>query len=157
RRLTMLSLVNTGIQDVSPLANHTNLVFLDLSYNTITNLSRLTNSWRVQNFSLDMNGVSDLSFVTNFPLFQSITFRHNAVSDFRPLMALPHLQVVDLYDNGLDLSPGSSNAAVIATLQGAGVEFGSLVQSDPPVILPGWPLLYEPNKMAIAFSGFPGK
>jgi hypothetical protein len=154
---TEVSFQNTGIKDISPLANKTNLIFLDISYNLITNLSLLTGLGNLTTLILDGTGLRDVSFLTNLPNLQNLSIANNDIQDLSPLLKLHNLSSVDIYGNGLNLSAGSTNAAAVATLQNRGVYIPSLQQVSQPFILSGSPRLSAPGGALIQFSGVPGR
>ncbi|WP_342433230.1 leucine-rich repeat domain-containing protein [Neobacillus sp. FSL H8-0543] len=98
--LVELMLYGNQIEDLSPLANLTNLVHLDLDENLVTSLDDLRMLVNLENLFLAFNQVEDIQVLTE----------------------LPKLTYVTLYGNdGLDFSKGSEDFEVLKDLIEAGV------------------------------------
>jgi len=64
---------------------------------------------------------------------------------------------VDIYGNNLDLSPGTTNATVVATLQNRDVYIPTMEQVAQPFIVSSSPRVTGPAGLLIRFSGVPGR
>jgi hypothetical protein len=157
KALTFLSVEDAGIQDVSPITNKINLSDLDLSLNPLTNAASLSNLVNLQVLWLSDTGLRDLSFLSGLPDLQTVVVADNEVTNLVPLLTLPNLFSIDITDNNLNLTAGTSNAAVVASLQAKGVIITNLYQSLQPVILPGSPQLLPGGRLSLRFSSVLGR
>src|SRR5581483_6662925 len=157
KNVTIFSVPRTGIQDISPIASRTNMYALDLSGNLITNLNLLTNFSNVQFLTLNAAGLRSLSFLNGFTQLQYAELADNEITNLTPLLSLGNLFSVILTDNGMNLNPGSSNAAVVTALQSRGVTVVTQPQVVPPVILSNSPVAVPPSSRVLTFSSVPGR
>jgi internalin A len=122
--LQWLDLDNNQISDVSPLASLTNLQELYLEYNQISDISPLAGLTNLPNLDLSNNQISDVGPLGGLTNLEELYLSSNQISDISPLVANVGLgsdDLVTLYFNYLDLTPGSNDMNDIQTLQGRGV------------------------------------
>jgi hypothetical protein len=132
--LTQLSLSGTGIGNLSPLANLSNLTELSLLGDDISDLSPLANLSNLTQLSLSGTGISDLSPLVKLPVLSQLgigvrvyTHREGQVShigvtgttsvrDIRQLLAQPSLRILALHESmsvpDLDVLPRERGLAI---------------------------------------------
>ena len=95
-----------NISDVSPLANLTKLEELRIKHSEIHDISslvRLTNLIELQLYDVDVSDISAISGMTNL---KRVRFRHTHVEDITPVSELFNLEWIDMaHSNVSDLSP----------------------------------------------------
>ena len=105
--LTELNLSNNSIVDISPLANLTNLTTLYLTTNHIEDISSLAGLTNLEN--LQVNGLfsPDLNYLTNLTNLHSLGLAHSRLDDISPLANLTNLKWLDISGNHFldDISP----------------------------------------------------
>ena len=107
-QLTYLNLDTTDVWDVSPLANLTQLTYLNLG-NTVSDVSPLANLTQLTTLYLHGSGVSDVSPLANLTQLTYLNLYGTAVSDVSPLSALTQLTWLSLRKTGVsDVSPLSA-------------------------------------------------
>lgn len=121
--LQRLTLSDCSLSTIAGLQNAQNLVYLDLSNNTVRNLSPLSSMTKLQTLDLSHNavtGVAELSVLSNLvtldisynslrsidPLaycqnLQNLNLSHNSVADLTCLGQLTGLKVLDVSKNAL--------------------------------------------------------
>jgi hypothetical protein len=126
--LTVLSLQDNRISDISPLATLKYLEVLSLNGNPIADLSTVRALTELRELYFGQTKVADISFVSALPNLELISFPLSRVTSLVDLYfsyfltkATPRLQKVFAHNN--DLGPGS--IAFVAALQQAGLEVWS--------------------------------
>lgn len=105
---------DTGIQDLSPLRNLTNLTYVVLMNNQIRDLSPLQNLVNITDLNLFGNQIQDITPLQNMTQIQDLNLNNNQIRDLSPLRNLHvantalHLAVNDIEDLSpvLDLVEG---------------------------------------------------
>lgn len=107
KKLTKLHLQDlVYIEDLSPLAELTNLESLILRGNKISNIEPLRNLTKLEVLYLYKNNVSDISALENMTEMGELNFAVNKVKDISPLKNLNNLYDLKGYSNNItDLSP----------------------------------------------------
>lgn len=107
KKLTKLHLQDlVYIEDLSPLAELTNLESLILRGNRISNIEPLRNLTKLEVLYLYKNNVSDISALENMTEMGELNFAVNKVKDISPLKNLNNLYDLKGYSNNItDLSP----------------------------------------------------
>ena len=126
----LLSLSNNKIVDISALSGLANLVRLDLADNEIIDISALSGLTNLAGLGLGNNEIADISVLSSLTRLTKIWLHDNEISYIQALAYNAGLGAgdwVDIRNNHLDLTPGSSNMLDIEGLQNSGV----LVDFDP--------------------------
>ena len=99
--------INTNsIKDLSPLAELTNLTWLNLSQNNITDLSPLAELTNLTWLDIGGNNLSNISPVSGLINLTALRLWRNNISDISPVADLTHLTELNLNNNNItDLSP----------------------------------------------------
>lgn len=87
------------MNDISFLANLTNLTYLDLRHNSISDLSPLANLTNLTYLHLYDNLVVDVTPLANLSNLTSLYLADNFIVDVTPLTALTNLETLDLSGN----------------------------------------------------------
>lgn len=98
--LTSLTLMDSGITDLTPLAGLTNLTELRLAFNPLSDLTPLSGLTSLTRLDLTANRISDLTplaGLTNLTLL-GVAFNHD-IYDITPLAGLTNLTVLDMSQN----------------------------------------------------------
>ncbi len=94
------------VNDISPLANLTQLKTLYLAENEITDLSPLANLSTLVDLRFESNHISDISALSTLTNLKRLYLHDNEITDLTPLSQLPHLSLILLDDNNIsDISP----------------------------------------------------
>ena len=126
-----------GITDLAGLEYALHIFDAELSDNGIIDLAPLATLAMMEKLHLNRNGVIDLSPLVDLELLDTLTLQSNDIVDVSTLLSNEGLgtgDVIDLRDNPLDLSDGSSARADIAALEARGVNVlhDGLVAIDGP-------------------------
>lgn len=115
--LRVLSFDGNAVGDLGPLAACPLLEEVWLVSNNVTDVSPLRGARHLHTLNLDMNyRLSDIAPLRGLPALRSLNIAHTAVTGIEPLLDLPALQEVTLYDLPLDLSPNAADRQVLAAL-----------------------------------------
>ncbi|MCA3438607.1 MAG: hypothetical protein INF48_14970, partial [Rhodobacter sp.] len=115
----MLTLNQTAVSDLAPLAALTALQRLDLDQTAVSDLAPLAALTALQRLDLDQTAVSDLAPLAALTALRWLSLTRTAVSDLAPLAALPALQMLSLGHTAVsDLAP----LAGLAGLQDLGLD-----------------------------------
>ena len=94
------------IHNLTGLEKATNLVTLELEFNSISNLTPLEELTGLQQLDLGSNSISDISPLEKLTGLITLELGDNSISDISPLEKLTGLQQLDLGDNSIsDISP----------------------------------------------------
>ena len=97
---------SNAISDWSPLANLTQLEWLNLNYTDVSDVSPLANLTQLRELILNNTAVSDVSPLANLRQLTELGLRGTAVSDVSPLANLTQLTYLNLDDTAIsDISP----------------------------------------------------
>lgn len=94
--LRYLNLAGTKIKDLSPLRNQTMLTELILSYTRVQDITPLKYASNLKRLSLDYSAVYSIDVIAKMPLLQQVTLAHTEVDDFSSLALLNQLADVNL-------------------------------------------------------------
>ena len=99
-----LDLSYTGISDISPLANFTDLQSLDLAEMRVSDLSPIKNLAKLRSLYLGGTPVSDLSPLMNLSALQSLVLSEMKIRNFEVITKLINLQSIELWNiKGIDI------------------------------------------------------
>jgi Leucine-rich repeat (LRR) protein len=108
--LTTLFLDNNYIiSDIQPLANLTNLSYLGLSNNNVTDISSLQNAYDLISLTMNNNQVADISPLQNHFLLDYLLMGNNQVSDISALHNITSLTTLYLHGNQIQDISALSN------------------------------------------------
>ncbi len=106
KRVGSVSLQNTQVSDLSPLAELMNLEWLDLPYTQVSDLSPLTELKSLKELRLYNTPVNDLSPLVVLKNLGTLDLSNTQVSDVSPLSELKNLKQLNLSNTQVnDLSP----------------------------------------------------
>jgi internalin A len=98
-KLERLYLPGNKINDLRPLSNLTQLTSLDLENNKIIDINPLTKLNKLDSLYLMNNQITDIRLLANLTKLQFLDLRVNNISDVRPLANLKNLRKVELRGN----------------------------------------------------------
>lgn len=107
---------NWGITDVTPLAGMVNLKHLNLDGNYITDISCLENLTKLTYLNVRINSVSDISVVANMPDLEELWLGPNPIVDISAMAGLNKLEILWLTNCQIqDITPlqNSTNLKLI--------------------------------------------
>ncbi|MDQ0360448.1 InlB B-repeat-containing protein [Breznakia pachnodae] len=108
--LTILTLNNNKISDLSPIADLTSITMLNLRTNNISDIEPLKDMTGMWDLNLGYNNVSDLTPVENMPSIYRLYFADNQVESLEPLRGTQTLGTLQFSNNKItDLSPIEEN------------------------------------------------
>ena len=106
--LTELHAGEKGIRNLAGLEFATNLIELDLSFNSISDVSPLSGLTNLTRLNLGFNSISDVSPLSGLIRLEELDLRAIRISDVSPLSGLTNLTRLDLNSNNIsDVSPFS--------------------------------------------------
>ncbi len=114
-------LFTNAITDISPLANLTNLVDLNIHTQDISDLSPLSDLTQLEELRLAGNSFTDISPLRGLYKLQYLELTGNDVTDISPLSGLPNLMQLDLRFN-----PELTN--IQALMENPGIGAGDIVE-----------------------------
>ncbi len=94
-----LTLIETGLTDVSFLQKSAGLTYLDLTGNRVTNIFALKGLKTLTNLYLSGNQINDISPLRNLKRLVSLSLEDNKIGDISYLKGLTSLKYVDLSGN----------------------------------------------------------
>jgi len=105
--LTWLQIFNNShIDDLSPLADLTNLKILLINGNKISDLSSLSKLVNLLDLNIGENQISDLTPLTNLTNLKILSFFSNQATDISPLASLTNLETLAIqYNSVKNISP----------------------------------------------------
>ena len=98
-QLEWLELVNNLISDLTPLQHLKGLEHLNLDANVIENVSPLAQLTRLELLYLENNNISDVSPLAGLTQLERLDLRNNSISDFSSLERLPDETFVRMVGN----------------------------------------------------------
>jgi thiol-disulfide isomerase/thioredoxin len=132
------------VADVSPIAQLTELEYLDLDANNISDLTPLSSLEKLTTLYLSFNLISDVSSLTKLTALETLVLWGNRVVDVRPLAGLRGLAHLDLGENDIaDISPLAS----LTGLQSLYLSYNSFQDLSPLTSLQAL------NELALAGNG----
>ncbi len=99
--LTQLGARDANISNLTGLESATNLIYLDLNYNSITNISALSGLTKLEWLSLGSNSISDISVLSGLTYLETLYLGYNKISDISALSGLIHLEKLYLRNNSI--------------------------------------------------------
>ena len=141
--LRALSLDENPVEDISVLAAHPQLVFLNLSHDRgITDFSALNNLTNLDEFHLGNCGVTNISFAAGMPRLARFELWDSDVEDISPVAGLTNLWLLNLHNTHVtDIAPltGRTNLTWLA------VGWTGVTNLSPVTSLPGLTALHVGN------------
>ena len=128
--LTDIKLHGHIINDLSPLANLTNLTTLEISSTrgSLSDLSPLANLTNLTELRLFINGISDLSSLANLTNLTELILFRNDIEALNPLKKLVNLEILSLSTNNIsDVTP----LADLANLKRLELHGNSILDTSP--------------------------
>ncbi|ERJ11984.1 leucine-rich repeat domain-containing protein [Haloplasma contractile] len=114
--LESLNLSNTGMTDLTPLSNLTQLKMLALNYNhsvaegqSLTDLSPLENLKNLEILALDGNNIQDVSTLQDYPNLEILSLQENNIGTLNGINQMPNLNMLSLYMNPIHTIDGLNN------------------------------------------------
>jgi Leucine-rich repeat (LRR) protein len=99
-KLEYLSLAfTTWVEDITPLANLSQLKKLHLEANQISDISPLTNLTQLTEVYLGGNNIHDLTPLANLSQLNTLSLHDNHISNLEPLAYLANVKTLDLANN----------------------------------------------------------
>lgn len=148
--LSHLSLANCSLSTIQPLASLTNLVYLDLSGNTLRNISILSGMANLQQLYLGNNVVSALDPLTGLKELEVLDISYNAVSSLAPLNGLQKLKNLIAPNNQIESVSALKNLTTIEVLD---ISHNNLSDISPLTGLTAMVELNASNNALISMSG----
>ncbi len=102
KALSIIGSSKEGIQkvnDISALADKTELVTVSMPYNDISDISALKNLTNLETVMFDNNQISDISALSGKEKLKSVSFASNQISDISALAGLTLLETVTFDQN----------------------------------------------------------
>jgi hypothetical protein len=131
-QLTYLNLSRTPLWDISPLAKLKELVTLDLSYTSVADLSALAELKNLKTLGLQGSASADLSPLANLSKLEHLSAGNSSIKDVAPLGSLSNLRTLSLEGNTVsDLRPLRS----LSKLKDLGLSRTAVVDIAPLVSL----------------------
>jgi internalin A len=96
KKMTKLTLNNSGVSDIRPLAGLTGLTEIDLSSNQIVDVSPLANLKKLRTLNLDNNKISNISALSGLTSLNTLTLVANKITSVKPLATLSELKMLSL-------------------------------------------------------------
>ena len=163
--LTHLSLAGCSLSGIQPLAALTDLVYLDLSANTLRNIGVLAGMPGLQQLNLANNVVNDLTPVSALTKLESLDISYNAVGSLAPLKALESLktllasnnQIASVSElNGLTaletLNVSHNNIADISPLRSLGALIELQASNNALVSMDGLQMLLHLRTLNLSYN-----
>ena len=108
-----LRLVRNQISDLTPISNLTNLTYLDISYNPISDLSPLSNLTNIECLYTKYCNIADISPLGNLTKLERFHAHNNKISNISVLTNLTNLNELQLDFNQIsDISPLVENTGI---------------------------------------------
>ena len=105
-KLITLNLDENLLSDISPLTKLTNLTWLNLDDNLLSDISPLTKLTNLTWLALDRNLISDISPLAGLTKLRDLWLDGNSILNLSPLVGLTNLGTLTLEDNAIsDISP----------------------------------------------------
>ncbi len=99
--LRSLSLRSCGLTSISELTGALDLVYLDLSENTLRNISPISGMTALEELYLSNNALTDLSALSGLSQLRILDVSHNSLSSVEPICNLKSLQQLSISHNKL--------------------------------------------------------
>ena len=116
-KIDTLRLGKTGIKDLNPLAELTDVRLLFLNDNEITNIEPLSNLTSLIRLSLHSNKIKNLHPLTKLTNLEELHLMDNEISDISPLSGLTKLKDLQIYNNAIIDLKRLSQLTKLKTLQ----------------------------------------
>ncbi|HET6351676.1 MAG TPA: leucine-rich repeat domain-containing protein [Coriobacteriia bacterium] len=118
--LQVLYLDDNQITDISALAGTTNLTQLTVFNNQVTDISVLAGLTKLATVGLANNEIADIEPLRPLTDLDSAFMQHNRISDISPLADMTKLTYLYVYENFLDITPGSPTMEIVNQQQTRG-------------------------------------
>ena len=113
-KLTELTIRESKISDLRPIAGFKNLTKLDLSYNQIVDLLPLTNLSKLTRLDLGINKIVDVSPLANLSNLKSLSLLGNNIRDVKSLARLKKVTWLQLSENPISYDPNIKKVCPIS-------------------------------------------
>ncbi|HEM1820060.1 TPA: InlB B-repeat-containing protein, partial [Listeria monocytogenes] len=97
--LNYLTVTESKVKDVTPIANLTDLYSLSLNYNQIEDISPLASLTSLHYFTAYVNQITDITPVANMTRLNSLKIGNNKITDLSPLANLSQLTWLEIGTN----------------------------------------------------------
>jgi Leucine-rich repeat (LRR) protein len=129
KKLRRLSLANTMVSDLEPLANLQELEVVNVSFTDVANLQPLKELQKLEQLQLSSTPTQSLTALSELRSLKRLSFSQTQISDLSPLRNLTRLQVLSFSETKIadvsaladktelyQINLGSTNVATIAPL-----------------------------------------
>jgi len=121
-------LKENAVSDLAPLADLTDLIYLDLEANRITDISPLSGLDALVRLILSSNEIADISALEPLTSLEDLDLSNTGVSDITPLRGLSRLESLSLRGNRVrDLAP----LAGLSTIRSLGLDLNRITDVSP--------------------------
>lgn len=114
--LEKLNLAGCGLSTIAELSGADNLIYLDLSSNTLRNLEPLTTMTALQELYLQHNAVTALDQLSSLTSLEKLDISYNSVTVLSPLAACPKLSWLNAGNNQIAQLEGIENFSSLTHL-----------------------------------------
>ncbi len=115
-KLERLTLNGCSLSTLSPLTSLTNLLYLDISSNTVRNLDPIASMEKLEALNVQRNAVNDLSAVSGNKNLLILDVSYNSLSTLSSVFDLPKLQHLDAKYNSISGLSGISKLGKLVYL-----------------------------------------
>lgn len=115
-KLEHLSLVSCGLSTVSGLETATNLVYLDLSHNSIRDLTPLQTMTKLEELNLQHNAINDAGALSVLKELKKLDVSYNQLTALNPIFSLTTLTDLNAGNNQIAALSGIENLASLQVL-----------------------------------------
>ena len=98
-KVTKLIITGKGLTDVSALAEHKQLTYLNLGDNKVADINALAGLNQLTYLNLDINKLTDVSALAGLTKLENLGLHNNNLEDVTALMGLTKLKTLRLYSN----------------------------------------------------------
>ena len=123
--LTELTLAKCGLSNISPLENAHNLVYLDLSQNSIRDITAISSMASLQTLYMTNNALTDLTALNSLTNLQILNVSYNSITSIAPICTIQTLTELDVSNNLLANLGAVDNLPALTTLN---VGYNSLTE-----------------------------
>ena len=114
--LKSLTLSNCGVSTVAGLENAQNLIYLDLSNNTVRNLQPLSSLVKLQTLNLSHNALTDLADLISLTNLQKLDVSYNVLPSIDPIAACVKLTELNASHNRIRSLETIDNLSALSIL-----------------------------------------
>ncbi len=121
--LTVLTLADCALVDITALETATGLTYLDLSYNSLRDLTALQSMSALETLYMTNNALTDLSALRPLTSLTNLNVSYNSIPSLEPIGSLTNLKYLDISHNLLTELTGIQNLTALTRLN---VSYNSL-------------------------------